>query len=360
MVDIPETANFEPVSRIEQNDAAIGGNITTPPNLQNKQLANRDRWLYDALAVLGLSPLSTVNEIRESLAGDATQATTESATLELGAASVAQGRLTLATGDPTPSTEQTAANTLYYTPFNGDRIAIYNTAASRWEVKVFSELTFDISGLLANTNYDIFLYSNGGTLTLDAVAWSNSGAGTSARDKALSRKNGIWVKTEDNRRYLGTIRTTSTVGECEDSSVKRFVFNAQNQVSKNFFKSLGNWTCDSSSFQFLQADNSNVFSVVTGLPATIDVTNTIGRIQTNSSENYYFEYHVNTLGDRYSNSPYYSPANGSGGQNVFFFGNFQTIFFDMEGFNILIPAESRGGTFAIELQTGYMAGKITM
>ncbi|MBP0021020.1 MAG: hypothetical protein J7647_26135 [Cyanobacteria bacterium SBLK] len=256
------------MTRIEQTDAAIGGNETNPPNLQNKQLADRDKWLHDALAVLGITPTSTTEEIREVLAGDADAAATQATTLELGAASIAQGRLTLASGKPVPSNDIIAASTLYYTPYNGDLIAIYNTAQSRWEVKSFVERSLDISGLLADTNYDIFLYTNAGALTLEAVAWANSGAGTSARAKSISRLNGIYVKTSDNRRYLGTIRTTSTLGECEFSSQKRFVWNAKNRYR---FRLLNNFpfnshTYSGTAWRKVRNLDSYTLHVVCGLP----------------------------------------------------------------------------------------------
>ena len=67
------------------------------------------------------------------------------------------------------------------------------------------------------------------------MAWASSGAGTSNRASAITQLNGVWVKNSDKRRYLGTIRTTDTVGRCEDSALKRFVCNASNVVNKTAF-----------------------------------------------------------------------------------------------------------------------------
>jgi len=151
-------------------------------------------------------------------------------------APIAQGRLTLASGDPNPGTDQTAATTLYYAPFNGgNAISLYNAAAGRWDLYSFTERSLSLTGLAADTNFDIFLYDDTGTLTLEAVAWSDSTAGGSARASAISRRNGVWVKTSDDRRYLGTIRTTGTTGQCEDSLLRRFVWNVQNQVMRPLF-----------------------------------------------------------------------------------------------------------------------------
>ena len=126
-------------------------------------------------------------------------------------ASVSQGRLTLTSNTPVLSSNVTNATTLYYTPYTGSQISIWD--GSKWVLKTFTELSLSLSGLPANTNYDVFIYDNNGTLTLEAVAWSNSGAGTSARASALSFLNGVRVKDSDKRKYLGSFRTTGTIGQ---------------------------------------------------------------------------------------------------------------------------------------------------
>lgn len=137
----------------------------------------------------------------------------------------ADGRLTLESGDPFGSNQVLAATNLYYTPYLGDYVALFD--GSDWQLHQFTELTLSLSGLSANTNYDIFLYDNSGSLTLEALAWTND----STRATALAYQNGILVKSgATTRLYLGTIRTTATTGQCEDSSTKRFVWNMYNRV----------------------------------------------------------------------------------------------------------------------------------
>lgn len=126
-------------------------------------------------------------------------------------AQISQGRLTLTSNTPVLSSNVTGATTLYYTPYTGSQISIWD--GSKWVLKTFSELTLSLSGLPANTNYDVFIYDNNGTLTLQAVAWSNSGAGTSTRASALTYLNGVRIKSSDNRKYLGSFRTTGTIGQ---------------------------------------------------------------------------------------------------------------------------------------------------
>jgi hypothetical protein len=139
--------------------------------------------------------------------------------------SICQGRLTLSGGNPIPSGNITAATTLYFAPYNGNRIAL--RVGTEWELRTFSELSLTLTGTIANTNYDVFVFDNAGNLTLELIAWTNGTTRSVAG--AISRLDGIWIKTSDNRRYLGTIRTIAA-GQCNDSQSERFVYNVQNQV----------------------------------------------------------------------------------------------------------------------------------
>jgi hypothetical protein len=180
-----------------------------------------------------------------------------------GSNSIADGRLTLSTGTPIPSADQLAATTLYYTPHIGGKIALYNGAS--WDVISFSEVSISLSGKTADTNYDVFGYNNSGTLTLELLAWTNA----TTRATALVRQDGVLCKTGAlTRRYLGTIRTTGTTGQCEDSAVKRFVWNAENRVPRGLYRaeSADSWTHTPIN-TWMQANNStaNQLAVVRGL-----------------------------------------------------------------------------------------------
>jgi hypothetical protein len=120
--------------------------------------------------------------------------------------SAAQGRLTLATGDPAPSTDQTAKTTLYFTPYMGNTIGLYNVSASSWAAYNFSELSISAAALLPAKNYDVFAYLSAGAVALEfSAAWS----GDTTRTDALAYQDGIRVKSSDHtRRFLGTVRTT--------------------------------------------------------------------------------------------------------------------------------------------------------
>lgn len=246
MVAITDSDGWVSVTRPEITDIALGGNETNFPGKYFRELASRDKYLYET-----------------ALGGDATAIASSVAFRQLGIAAVAQGRLTLETGTPVSTADQTAKTVLYYTPYSGDYVALYNTVKTRWDLFQFTERSLSLSGLAANTNYDIFIWDNSGTLTLQAVAWASSGAGTSTRASAITQLNGVWVKNSDKRRYLGTIRTTGTIGQCEDSALKRLVCNASNVVNKPAFLldiSFNIYTA--ATWRYYDNDSQNQISVV--------------------------------------------------------------------------------------------------
>jgi len=145
-----------------------------------------------------------------------------------------EGRLTLTSGESIPSSDVTAAGTLYFTLHNGNRIRIYD--GSDWVVHTFAELSLSLS-ITAGKNYDVFIYDDAGTLTLElSAAWTND----TTRADALVLQDGVYVKSGTTTRlHLGTIRA-SGANVTEDSgghntrntASRRFVWNRYNQVEK--------------------------------------------------------------------------------------------------------------------------------
>lgn len=134
-------------------------------------------------------------------------------------------RLTLTTAVPVTTSDVTAATTVFVTPTSGYQCAVYD-GATAWLGRTSTELSFSIAGFAINTNFDVWLYDNAGTLATESLAWS----GDTTRATALTTQNGVLVKTgATTRRYLGTFRTTGTLGQTEDSFAKRFVWNYYNR-----------------------------------------------------------------------------------------------------------------------------------
>jgi len=144
------------------------------------------------------------------------------------------GRLTTESGVPVSTSDRTAQGTIYFTPYNGASVYLYN--GTDWDRYTLTERSLALTAT-SGKNYDVFLYSNSGTLTLElSSAWTND----TTRADALALQNGLYVKSgATTRLWLGTIRA-SGANVTEDSGGgtttqvggKRFVWNAYNQVQR--------------------------------------------------------------------------------------------------------------------------------
>ena len=173
------------------------------------------------------------------------------------------GRLTLATNDPVPTSNIAVSSMVYFTPYKGNRISLY-VPGYGWRVHTFSELSLDISGYSINTNYDIFIYDNAGTLTLEGVAWSNA----TLRAVALVSQDGRWVKNGyPHKLYLGTIRCNG-VGSAADTYLARLCWNNYNRVPRQLkiVDSTNSWTYNVAlTFRPWNNDSTNKVEYVVGL-----------------------------------------------------------------------------------------------
>lgn len=136
------------------------------------------------------------------------------------------GRLTLSSGVPVPTTNVTAATTLYFTPYRGNRIALYD--GSQWQAIAFTEASLAVPAT-TNTLYDVWAYLSSGSVVLETTAWTND----TTRATALTLQDNVYVKSgATTRRYLGTIRTGAVSGQSEDSQTNRLVWNYYNRTQR--------------------------------------------------------------------------------------------------------------------------------
>lgn len=172
------------------------------------------------------------------------------------------GRLTTESGVPASPSDRTAQSTIYFTPTNGNLVGLFD--GTSWTLRVFSEVSLALSGLTSGANYDVFLYNNSGTLTLElSAAWASD----TTRTDALTQQDGVYVKGgATTRRYLGTIRTTST-STTEDSKSKRFVWNCYNQIPRSIMKleTNGFWTYTTATWRQARASAANQVEIVAGI-----------------------------------------------------------------------------------------------
>lgn len=134
-----------------------------------------------------------------------------------------QGRLTLVTATPVMTSDQTGKGTVFYDSFIGNYVPVYNGTATIPVIIASDEISLVLNATdNTSTNlYDIFAFSNSGTLTLGTgPAWTSA----TARSAAIALKNGVWTNnasitlrangaslgsiTANQATYLGTIYCT--------------------------------------------------------------------------------------------------------------------------------------------------------
>lgn len=175
------------------------------------------------------------------------------------------GRLTLTTAVPVTTSDVTAAETVYFTPYKGNRLALYD--GTNWKLYYFTELSVDVPD--ATQMNDVFVYDSAGVLTLEVVAWTN----TTTRATALALQDGILIKSgTTTKRYLGSFyATTAGNGQTEDSVTKRYLWNYYNRVlrSMRVVEATDTWNYTTFTYQQANASAANQLDVVIGVSEDI-------------------------------------------------------------------------------------------
>lgn len=209
----------------------------------------------------------------------------------------ALGRLTLTSGIPVLITTVSGAATIYFTPYLGNQIPIYT--GSTFAVAAFTELSNVLANssvgnagpaaVTTNSNYDLFVWNNSGTITLTrGPLWTSTTArGSGAGTTQLSNVNGIWVNAVGITNgpgsglgtYVGTIMTNG-------SSTTDFIpggvsvggtagsiglWNMYNRIQWGAIvqDSTASWTYSTNSFRAANNSNTNRVSYVAGLKEEI-------------------------------------------------------------------------------------------
>ena len=178
---------------------------------------------------------------------------------------VCNGRLTLTSVTPF-TTSVSAATTLFFTPYEGNQIALYD-GSSTWNVRTLTEISITLVGLTASKPYDVWVYDNAGTPTLELLVWTND----TTRATALTTQDGVYVKTgATTRRYVGTIYIDSGGGAVSDTYLLRHVYNAYNRESRAMrrLSATGSWTYSINTKRQANADTANQLSFMDGLGET--------------------------------------------------------------------------------------------
>lgn len=223
-----------------------------------------------------------------------------------------QGRLTLASGMPVMTTAQSAKSTLYYTPYVGNQVLIYD--GTSMVPMAFAELavattdtTKNPSAIGASKVNDWFVWNDGGTLRLShGPDWTNDT--TRSAGTALTRVNGVLLNAvaitngpgASRGTYVGTTRSNgsslldwifgSTASGGGMASLN--VWNAYNRadVATTVSDSITSWNYSSAAVRPSENSTSNRIQFVSGLAedgistmlsqriATATATGALGRI----------------------------------------------------------------------------------
>jgi hypothetical protein len=191
-----------------------------------------------------------------------------------------QGRATLSSGVPAPTSDLTAQTSIYFTPTGGNRVPIYD--GTNFISTTFSELTLAFDSASGHTgyhqsgkNFDLFVINDGGTIRFGTgPAWASdkvrgSGAGTTELEFYLGfavNKNTITIRFGSGagdtvsvpaRRatLVGSFRATAD-GQATDSAAKRLLSNAYNVLPRPMLAvdTSDSWSYSTATFR--QANNS--------------------------------------------------------------------------------------------------------
>jgi hypothetical protein len=180
----------------------------------------------------------------------------------LNALHTCEGRLTLTTAVPVTTSDVVGAATVYFTPYQGNCIGLYDGA--NWNRRTFSELSITNAGLAANTCYDVFIYDNAGTATIELLAWTNE----TTRATALTTQNGVLVKSGAvTRRYVGTIHSNAA-SQFYDTYAFRRVWNYYNRVLRPMRPALettDTWAYTLAAFRQANGNVANQLDYVIGV-----------------------------------------------------------------------------------------------
>jgi len=268
------------IASLFANSPAFGGTPTVPDTVQGTntgQIINTRSVLSQITASLAGSPVlgTLATAVTQALNDNSTRlATTAFVQNQIAAIPAVpriwnQFRFTLQTGTPVQDTD-TNTNSLFLTPYNGNRISLYNGSA--WVELTSAQVTL-APALVASTMYDLFAYNNGGVVTLEIAAWTN----TTTRATAISFIDGVPVLSSNNtRRLVGSFYAEATNAVRRDARRIHYT-NVDNLVpavlSRVWGVGVNTYTFTTTGGNYANADATNRIETVQALSGnnTIDV-----------------------------------------------------------------------------------------
>ena len=212
-----------------------------------------------------------------------------------------QGRLTVTTGTPIADNASGSGN-VFYTPYTGSKVPLNLNGNGVFVPTTFSELTCDITSQTVSKMYDLFAWSDDGTIRLVVgPAWSSntarpSGTGTSE----LERVHGFLVNKYSITVGYGATSDTmpaqegTYVGSCYvstgpvviDGPASRHLWNMYNRTARNLQvnDSTDSWAYSTATIRQANAAAGNQVSVARGLDEDmVDVSLHVSAITTSAA-----------------------------------------------------------------------------
>jgi hypothetical protein len=182
---------------------------------------------------------------------------------------VANGRLTLTSATPVTAADVTAATTFYYTPYNGNRIGLWDGNA--WQIVTLSEQSLTNGSTASSTNYDVWAFINGSAVNIELTAWSSATLRNTGSSLQPVLTDGVYTKSADKtRRFIGTIRADGS-NKFNDAAIStttnRGVWNMHNRVMRHMTRNdpASSWTYTTLTWRQANANASNTLFFVRGL-----------------------------------------------------------------------------------------------
>lgn len=228
-------------------------------------------------------------------------------------AQVPGGRLTLTQGQPVMTTDVTGATHVYYAPYTGQQVPIYNSATGAFGlVDIGSNglaLDLDAGTQVAGFVYDIFaeIGASASGALCSGPAWSGSGVSRSASAQ-IKQINGIWVNASAigcnfssggtsgsypclpaECTYLGSVYMTANGQTAQQFGPASgpgggapclCLYNAYNRVklSSRSLDTNGSYTYNTATWRYMDASASNGVTVLDGLgqsPVSVVLTDAL-------------------------------------------------------------------------------------
>jgi len=182
-------------------------------------------------------------------------------------------RLSGVTATPVMTADNASLSTLYLTPYKGSALSLYDGTA--WGLYTLNEISIAVTGCTTDLPFDVFVYDNAGTATLELLDWASA----TARATAIVRQDGVWSKSGAlTRRYVGSVRPRSattyswvitgvTTSSGAGTTARLDLFNVDNQVTTFATQTdtTNTWTYSTAAFRQANASTTNQIDIMVGV-----------------------------------------------------------------------------------------------